>query len=196
MDPIQFHNIKAPSDLTVWYTDDSEGDHSLVSCLEEALPQGVKFELAHHPEELREKLHAKGNNLTKYNFFISDGAMEFSKTKWSGKPESTNVRDHYWGSFDVIKGYEPQLLGKGGHYFTALYSSAFRDNPVRFDTSSSTDEFNGEFKLDVSNASTTYNDFKSRPDGVMILNKDYDGDPAERFTSMIQHFDKLIGLAA
>lgn len=193
MDPIQFRNIKAPSDLTVWYTDDSKDDHSLVGWLEDALPQGVKFELAHHPEELRQKLHAKvtDNTFTKHNFFITDGVMEFSQTDWPTKPIATNVSDHYEGSFDVIRAYGPELRGKGGHYFTALYSSAFADNPASIDGSTSPDDF----KLNLPDSSLyAQADFKKAPAGIMTTRKSED--PTERFVSMIQHFDKLIGLAA
>ncbi len=189
---IQFNNIKNPSDLTVWYTDDKE--LSAADWLQDALPEGVNFEVSHHPEEMRLKLHARvsGDSLTKHNFFISDGDMKFSTTKWDTKPDSPTVQDHYHGSLDVIKAYEPQLLGKGGHYFTAVYSSAFDDNPVN------PSQVNpDEFKLDLPNSSfNEYGNFKNGgPTGIMTSSKS-DEDPTDRFVSMILYFDKLIGLAA
>ena len=130
---IQFNNISKPSDLTIWYTDDNKDErNNLLEWLSERLPEGVNFEAGAHGDNLNQKLHEKeeAGSLTKHNIFISGGSVKFETTDWEAKPSSTQVRDNYHGSLDVIKDHEPQLLGQGGHYYTAVYSQAFANNPM------------------------------------------------------------------
>ena len=189
---IQFNNISKPSDLTIWYTDDDKDErNNLLEWLSERLPEGVNFEAGAHGDNLNQKLHEKeeAGSLTKHNIFISGGSVKFETTDWEAKPSSTQVRDNYHGSLDVIKDHEPQLLGQGGHYYTAVYSQAFANNPMSFDSLSD------DYPLDLPNAGfTSYGDFDSGgPEKIMTFSKRSD-DAVDRFVGMIKHFDDFIGM--
>lgn len=193
MDPITFKNIQ-PRDLTIWYVDDKKHDLDIYSrWLGEHVPEEVNFKLSKHPVQLQQQLHEaiEAGALTKYNFFATDGAMEFEDTQWEGKPEATEVQDNYHGTLDVIKDASPALLGNNGHYFSCVVSGPFQDRPVQGATVEPDD-----YPLDSPAPNfVDYGDFHSGGPAKGIPTIKKDPETATYGTlRQLQHFDRMIGL--
>ena len=184
--PISFQNIKDPRDLTVWCIDDRSPE-DLSRWLKRELPEGVNFETALHPEDFQQKLHAKPE-LTKYNFFATDGAMEFGNVEWENKPETQTVQDHYLGIFGVIKENFDRLVEKGGRFFTAVYSQGFGTRPDDFTDAEK------NYPLDLPSRDTTISDvfLEGVPENMVTINKS--DNPVPDFLKALSHFDRLIAL--